>query len=459
MEKQIKQILEELYLVDGSFRAHEKELVKIIQELLASKPDTRIDQNFIKELRFKIINKSSTKENMFNFLFNRRFAYVSALVLVFVLIAGISTFLYKGEQNGQPLSAEEAIKDVGENAFGRIYLASQGENVQNRESQAFGMGGGGGLVLDTSVYPPEEQVNYKYAYVGEDFSIEENQVAVYRKAKGNSLGNSLRSALAGLKFDLVDLGSFGSKKITSIQISEDKEFGYSIYVDSINDNISININWERWPMDIYESPVAAMADEKAVAMADSFISSHGIDMSIYGEGEVLKPSYRGFISEDLTVVYPLEIEGRPVYDEGGQKYGIYVNVSSRHNRVASVSGISSNLFESSNYGVEIDEKKAVEIAEQGGMFGNYYYSGNGRTVSVELGTPEIKLVKVWAGANDKFVSNELFVPALVFPVVNNPEWTYFYRSNVIVPLVGSLTESNGGPIRIMEETLQKDLTE
>lgn len=56
MDKQIKQILKDVYLIDQSLKMHEKTLIKIIQELLRSKPESKIDEQFVRELRVKINN-------------------------------------------------------------------------------------------------------------------------------------------------------------------------------------------------------------------------------------------------------------------------------------------------------------------------------------------------------------------------------------------------------------------
>ena len=51
MDKKTKEILEELYAIDQSFRGYEKDLVEIIQKLLLSKPDTKVNAEFIKKLK------------------------------------------------------------------------------------------------------------------------------------------------------------------------------------------------------------------------------------------------------------------------------------------------------------------------------------------------------------------------------------------------------------------------
>jgi superfamily I DNA and RNA helicase len=62
MEKNIKNILEELYLVDPSLREKEEELKKIIEAMLKVKPNIKIDENFKESLKGKIFEKITSKK-------------------------------------------------------------------------------------------------------------------------------------------------------------------------------------------------------------------------------------------------------------------------------------------------------------------------------------------------------------------------------------------------------------
>ena len=56
-DKKIKNILEDLYLIDGSFRTYEKELKILIERILALRPDVQFDGQFKEELRTKLLTK------------------------------------------------------------------------------------------------------------------------------------------------------------------------------------------------------------------------------------------------------------------------------------------------------------------------------------------------------------------------------------------------------------------
>ena len=136
MDKQIQQILRDVYLIDQSLKMHEKTLIKIIQELLRSKPESKIDEQFVRELRVKIIERlkllSNTKPqiNMFNALFNKKFTF--ALVGIAIIVGAI--IMTNLPQEGSKL----AINSLDDNAFGSLSFTQE---VENPDAQ--GRGGGG----------------------------------------------------------------------------------------------------------------------------------------------------------------------------------------------------------------------------------------------------------------------------------------------------------------------------
>lgn len=57
MNTQIKEILEELYLIDGSLKNNETDLIRIIGKMIDSKPKTQLSESFKMELKNKIIRQ------------------------------------------------------------------------------------------------------------------------------------------------------------------------------------------------------------------------------------------------------------------------------------------------------------------------------------------------------------------------------------------------------------------
>jgi len=447
-----------------------KEIKEIIREIKLSRPESKIDPAFTSSLRRRIkeesmlISKASPKnKNMFDFIFKKRFAFAFSGIMILVLTVIVSAVYLIPGKNSPAGENVLAIKDAGQNAFGRIILTENqaspvGEEQKALDSSSFAAPmafgrGGGGTATDSSVIAPIW--NYRYVYKGGDFTIGTEKLDVYRKLPSNSIKNSLANLAKEINLGFINLQSFQNLKINSIEIAEDKDSGYSIYLDGRNNAVSISMNWEKWPADIFNGEGVSISDEKAVSIANQFMSERGINLKNYGPGEVIRLGYKTFAPVmDVTVIYPLQINGKTVYDQSGQKYGINVQVNSKLQKVTNVYGIEINSLERSQYDSEINEKQAIEIAEKGGMFGGYTMpmreGGEGQQIAdVELGTPEIKLVKFWV-YKEGVSPDELYIPSLIFPVVSQTDQIYFYGPNIIVPLMGSLAQSDGGPVRILE---------
>jgi len=438
MDKQIKQILRDVYSIDQSLKMHESTLIKIIQELLRSKPESKIDEQFVRELRAKVIERAKLLSNikphtnMFNTLFNKKFTY--ALVGTVIIIGAI--IMINLPQKGGKL----AINSLDENAFGELSFSQE---VQNPE--ASGRGGGGNGEIMGVVSP--EMVNYNFIYAGDDFSLDSGQITAYRVLKGDFLNKELLNVASNLDLSVLNLNKFQNIKIGNIEISEDRDFGYSVYIYPRQNSLSINANWEKWPRrEESDTPAEMLADEELLSVADKFLAEYGINTDMYEKGEIINYA-GGVLSENASIVYPLKIDDQIIYDQAGNKYGMNVSVSLRHKRVVSVYGIVTNTIESSKYAKETNKDKVIAFAEDGGLFKNYTYPNAVRTLDLELGTPEVILVTIWQRSENKMDTAEILVPSLVFPVITEmSEQTYFYRTNVVVPLIGELLDQYNKPI-------------
>jgi len=436
MDKQIKQILRDVYLIDQSLKMHEEALVKIIQELLRSKPESKIDEQFVRELRVKIIervkllNNTKPYTNMFNTLFNKKFTY--ALVGIAIIVCAL-IITNLPQENGKL-----AINDLGENAFGELSFSQE---VQSPDT--LGRGGNG----ETMGVVSPEMVNYNFIYTGDDFDLDSGQITVYKMLKGDFLSKALSNITKNIDLGVLNFDKFQNVKINNIEISEDRDFGYYIHISTRQNSLSINANWEKWPREEFDTPAEMLADEELLSIADKFLAEYGINMDMYEKGEVQKITREGFIPDNISILYPFIINDQIVYDQGGQKYGMSVSVNLRYKRVMSVYGIVTNTFESSKYAKETNKDKIISFAEDGGLFKNYTYPYAVKTLDLELGTPEVSLVRMWQRSENKMDTAEILVPSLVFPVITEmSEQTYFFRTNVIVPLVGEILDQYNQPI-------------
>lgn len=488
MNQEIQNFLSDLYKIDGDLVKYEKELIKIIENLIQSKPDVKFDDAFKERLKTEIMakidelkkqnivkNEKTNVSSIFDNLFLNRFSFAIGGA-VFVALIMLPFLIDKNNVTDNlakkfpAINLSQKISKLDKGAFGKLSgegavngnVAAQGSVTSER---AYGLGGGGGAVLDSKMsssiapggYFPG-MINYEYVYAGEDFAITENEVEVLRRLKDKTAAKSYSSIVKGINIDLVDLSKFNNTELMNISINEDREFGYS-YSLSFTDGVSIYSNWEKWPhpeqscrdeacyasFRLKESDVPA--DEELIALADGFIKEYDIDMSSYGVGKVQDfwRQYNGmpesdiYIPDEVAVIYPLVINGKEVYESGGSKSGLGININIRYKKASAAYSIVAQNFESSNYDGVTNTDDILNSAKKGGMSPIYRYDNSSETVKLELDTPSTILLKYYSYNQDNGRNEELIIPALLFPVKNIPTDTSrnfgYIQQNVIVPLV------------------------
>lgn len=509
MEKNINKILEDIYMADETLRPHEEELKKVVEKLIASKPQADIDERFLSELRSEILKRadeiktgekegvSTVRQSVFG-----KLAYAlggAALVLVLVI-----PFLNKGQIMSELKVADDSvmssvnevrISKLANNAFGFLGQANNGDPdmavmersqsggggvpapINTANDATLGLGGGGGMSESAKMIAPE-YTEYEFVYTGDELMSPADELEVYRKVKNSMAQNDLAQKVAQMNIGALDLSKFKNTNVTNLNIVEDREFGYSLYFNLADNHIMIGSNWEKWPrpdencreqacFDRYRLKISDVpSDNELIAIADRFLDEYNIDIKNYGEGEVLdhwRRSYEqaedktmAWIPEIIQVVYPLKINGEVVYDESGNKVGAMVEVNIRHKKASGLNNVIAQVYESSLYDAETDTGVIKKIAENGGRYNRYYYgsSENSRRVTLELGTPTIGLVQYWHYDDSKGGGNELYVPSYIFPIVNKPVGVDYYQKTVVVPLVKDLLkeyeEIPGRPMPLIE---------
>lgn len=475
--EELQKILNDIYRIDESLKEREKDLIKIVQEIVKSKPRVSYNDEFAKELRLTLLkeleNKKFDNKNIINFnsmnLNKLHYALgggvlVTILALAIIIVFPFSLTPKEKDNINDKFSFSPKISKVAGNAFGEL---SSAESISDevRTTGTLGMGGGGvttesskTMALDASLdmVAPDMKImpmpySYKYKYVGDDFSLD-SQVDVLKRIKNSDASRALFAAFSGKQIGPIDLGVFSGLGLENLSILEDREYGYQISFNLKEGTFSINENWEKWrniEMEkcrddaCYQSFRLKMtdipADSQLLSIANDFLREKRIDVSAYG-GPVVENNFREqyertadktsfYVPEAVSVVYPLVINGEEVVDESGNKNGIRVNVNTRVGRVSGVYGLSIQNYESSSYQAETDVQKIIEIAERGGQ--RWYYESENQ-IELELGTPEKTLVNVWNYRDGQ--SEELLVPALIFPILNPPTEEYYYQRNVVVPL-------------------------
>lgn len=487
---EIQSILKELLAADPSLKDREKELLPLLTLLVENKPQAEPTDAFMRRLHAEIRDQTraepteSTFTSFFSFLMNKQYSVALAGLLLGVIITGpvayygFSSGNRAGTPSGSPLFSY-SVTDEGANAFGDFAGATEMSRSQSGGGGPTGMGGGGGnpapmvaadsagMGGDTKMIAPDSMIYrpqvFKFTIDGEIPALTESQVQVLRRNKVITTADA-QKILSAFNLGSVNLDSFGGLKTDSISLYQDQKNGYTMYVSFREGSVSLNQNWETW--DHPESKCTTEAcyqqyrvkesdipsDDVLISISDAFVKEHGIDLAQYGPAEVdnaWRTNYAAmsatdramfWFPESARVIYPLLIDGKPVYEQGGAKSGISVGVHVREKKVSDVYGIMSLGFSRSDYegvttsGAVLDFLNRSGNAYGGGLPPNTVP----QTVNVTLGTPTIGYTKVYSYENG--TSDELVVPALIFPVKEVPEGTYYYQQSVTVPLAKELMD-------------------
>lgn len=494
-EQKIAAIIEDCCAIDPAFHGREAELRPLIKRLLESQPDTKFDDAFAKRLRDAVLAQAASHAPAAKPSFWERLRHLkrddvfvlggAALGLVLAVVLTVSSLSIGAPKGSIQLAAVPrsdsfaapapapvtgiTVTPLASGAFGSV--AGSGVSAggaQTATGPGFGRGGGGGGIAAAPVAQPSaaggkvavmpidyQPINYRFVYKGE-LSAPDASVDVYRRVKGFAGGSVPLAALGKISAGTVDLTGLETAALQNFTLTENREFGYMVMVDANEGTVSFGQNWLKWPhpensctddkcMQQYRlTPEQMPGDAAAIAVADDFLRQYGIAKDSYGTPEVRsdwRVMYAAatdktsvYLPDSVAVVYPLKLDGKPVQADDGAAYGMTVSVNVRHMRVDGMWGLSSGAYERSSYPSETDTKRLMAFVEQGGIWGGWNADPAAKTVDVQLGDPEIVLTLSWKPREDG-MSDELYVPALRFPVLNPPADQPWFRKAVLVPLV------------------------
>jgi|AntRauTorcE11897_2_1112592.scaffolds.fasta_scaffold08323_2 hypothetical protein len=462
----MNKILEDLYEVDPELKTQEKELKEIIKKLLASKPEVKIDQKFVKDLREKLL-EGEKKQVTFKLKYMNKFIYAGIGMAVMALIL-IPFYNNRDTDLGFDRLAQNSgvqIENVDEKAFGSLEnIASNNMSTKdgdiNGNAGILGMGSAesasGGDSVSSRIMPMPPRVSYEFEYVGDDIEIEKDKTSVIQRSAGGDILASQLLSFDRLNIGDIDYNNFDALKFNNITLYEDSDSGYMLTINSNEEKVAIYKNWKTWPREDGLNDRLEMSDipsdDVIINIAKQFVEDYGIDLSAYKEPVVDKQWFSNYersenkemfyIPQTMTVTYPLVLEGKEVYTQYSDKYGLQVQVDVRNNHVNSVNEIVNHNYKSSDYKVVQEESRIIDIAERGG-YRNYSYNredDNVEKATVQLGTPSLKLVRLWKHNPSEDESQELYVEAYIFPVVGGDD--SFYRDYVVVPIVEDLVSED-----------------
>lgn len=302
--------------------------------------------------------------------------------------------------------------------------------------------------------------NFNYVYQGDPLVLTSGEADVYRRLKGvPGSAQTLTSLVSNLELNGVSLNSFRSLDVTSLTLQEGRDKGLAINFDFLEGTVNIYENWQRWRLLEREACGGdescwqkfrlkledVPSNESLIAMANDFIAKHQINLQHYGQPEVdnaWRQDYERvgggadfYIPEYATVIYPLLVADEPVRDQGGNYVGLRVSINLLQQAVSGLSNLAPYRYEASAYELETSADRIMAVALKGG-WNRSYFSGGENTRELFLGTPTKSFVQIWHYVDNR--SDELLVPALVFPVINMPTEGYYGQRFVTVPLVKEL---------------------
>lgn len=489
----IEQILFELYSVDPSLRAQQQELRSLLEKMVFSQPDIKVDQAFAQNLRQTLLSNPLKQNNFISYFSNmlkKPVLIASAATLGIAVLVSVS--FWKNDNSDKFARLDRnmtTLSFAGElpsNAFGPLLnsQASAFGSVLSKESVSGGYSlsrEGGEVISPMAVSEPAVGVgnnsfsslhmmdkmiappyyNYTYQYTGEPLNLTETESPVFRRIKDTGFSRNFAQTLIGKDNGMIDLSKFDNTLLQNFQIAQNKDDGYFINVDLVNGSVNINPQYELWYTPCYsgncESPRLLTekdipSNDEIIGIANKFLDQFGISRESYGKpvvDENWKSNYPmpfaegmardtsfvpQYIPDVMSVIYPLIIEGQKITESNGVDFGLHVSVDIRKMKAQGLWNLFTNKYEKSNYEIETDANRILKIAQRSGS--GWYQNPEENTRTLNLGTPEKIYILHYQYIPQTGISNELYIPALKFPVTNIPtDQTYFYQKFIIVPLV------------------------
>lgn len=501
-------VLEDLYAIDPDLRLHEAQLVPLVELLLKNDPQQVPDAAFVERLRGELRQRAAVLEEeleemrphsgVFPFFTLNTFAAALGGAVAAVLV--IAPFAYRALQNGgvpapagtsAPLFSY-AVKDAGANAFGDL-AAIPAENSRPQS-------GGGGpaampvqapmaamestaedsarnadakMIAPGGTMPPYEITQYRYVVDGALPELSDSVEVLKREKRISSV--ALSSLSSFLNLGIADLSSFGDARLDNVSFVQDKPKGYAVSLNMTEGMVSVSQYWQRWPhpdaecrddacMERYRIQLSQLpSEEETIRIAEAFAKKLGIDLTAYGapavdmqwkrEYDKMPDKKNAWVPDVLRVLWPQLVDGKPAYEEYGGKTGVSIGVSVREKEATDVWGLQNQSYLKSAYAGVTDTATVTHYLDTFEKFpGDLPPQAKAKIVDVTLGAPEMGYMRVFQPKGD--VSEELLVPALVFPVKASPTGQEYYRQQVLVPLAKDILEKRleqpgGGIIRPM----------
>lgn len=502
MQANIQSILEELYTLEPSLREKEQQILHIIESMQKNRPNIIINEAFKKELRAKLLLELQQKPGLlppkgtsdasqrgvysqWRKEWNLGWIFAGLSTTAFAAFAGYTLLWGFAFQTLVPTWSDKSIMTVAHttqrlsfapnilklanNAYGDTIPLSANtvsqlgrpeamSSVSSQDRGAVGWVAQDAKMMTTDSMPySEDYPYYQYTYTG-SFPVYSGDLVVYKRNTLPFTSTETAWFLDGLALDGLNLASFENKSFSNLSFVEERDFWYSVNIDFQNGNVSFYQNWARWPQSKCdtngcEQPAKLTkddvpSDEDIIRIGDEFLLKYGIDRSLYGTPKIdsswrimyaraLVNGAETTIPEQYTITYPILLEGKSLYEESGGYKWLTLSLDIRTKRVVSMYGLEKQNLSSSVYTTQTTEDTLRQILKYGGRYETKPY-GEQKTVQISLGEPTFQYVHVY-GEWKNGKSDEYYVPAYVFPVLNKPDGSYL-QDSVIIPLVAEFAQ-------------------
>lgn len=484
MKSNLKEFLTEIVEIDPALREHEEELIPLIEKLLASDPAQAPSKEFVARLRSQLFSSPSF-DSPASPMFNKLYYIIGPVAIAAVALPFAFVAYNNSNSVGAPLFTQ-SITETDDQAFGALSdlaanpVGGMGGGGEMSRSQSGGggggMGGGGGgaVSMDSGstaltagkMIAPYPMTQFTYQYDGALPELAATVGVFKRDPKSSAQSWSALSS----RFNLggINLNSFSGMNVDNITLTQHTSFGYMLNLNLRDSTLGIDANWEQWPMSKCQDEACwrrervtigdLPSDEAAIGIASDFASAHGIDLANYGDPEVnnnwrieyerMTDKTYAYVPDTVQVIFPLMIDGKPVHDQQGNKYGMTIGVHAKYKRVMNVWGITDRTYLKSDYAGVTD---AASIKQFLGTIDQWYTDPAAmvregmpapQKATVILGEPTLG----YAVYNRYTVgkSEELLVPSLLFPIkeVQGAKDANPYRQTVVVPLAQEMLNNN-----------------
>lgn len=470
MTKQIKQVIDELIKIEPSLASKTEELELVLQELMAAKGSIDISDTFVSELKQRVLATEPAQTPIQLFLetihmHTKHIALGTAGVVAVAAFAIGAYTLYSPTGPTALVTNQAQTIALGPNAFGSLGEAYTNDPAPAPQAAMLGAEaaissrsmaanpvvgfGGGGMAVTEPAMADKMMImpyySYAYAYIGDDISLP-TDLPVYRRSLNNgSVAQSMAAAIRSVDTGMISLPS--GLRAENLNLRTNDGDGFSYHIDLRTQTVNIyeetsvyNDNW---------NGRTTLPDATLIRLATSFLEGRGVDLAAYGEPVVdirytRWQSEGSIVPQQLTVLFPIITpSGETVYERNGDApAGIGVTVDQARQTAVSAYNIKRMQFESSAYELATDISRVLEVATQGGDVYEPWRPEDAEVATFTLGTPTVVYIEYYQYNDRTGTSDELYIPALRFPIVDRPEQEVYYNPEfVTVPLVAELLKA------------------